>query len=314
VDSRPTRAPECDIDTIGQIDHARAPIAALDVNDEECVRAFVRGEGRAGVLRQWLVCHSLVQTLHTRRGLRTCGTQEIAALRSFTRGLTVATIVGMQGMIRCGVLAGVLVACGSSDPAAPDAPAPDGGGPAGLHVTWETEMPGYPGTIEDGLTVESVELNFDNLKVIGDAGPGDPRTTKSAFQLRWDDHSQPQDIDFGEAPTGLYSKVSLQLDGHLILPSLEIRGQVNIGDQVLDYEIEDRNAISLSLDCDRMLKPGGSATIALQLRLHDALTSIDFASLSIDHGKIEVETGDSQLEHFIDKFGHAFSVDNSGPD
>lgn len=219
----------------------------------------------------------------------------------------------MQGMIRCGLLAGLLVACHTSDPATPDAPPIDGHGPPGLHVTWESEPATYPGTIEDGLTVDSVALTVESLKVIGDAGPGDPRTTKAVFQLRWDDHDSPQAIDFEDAPTGLYSKLSLQLDGHTLLPSLEIKGHVELAGVTLEYEVEDRNAVPVSLDCDRMLQPGGSASLAVKLKLHDALTSIDYASLPVHDGKIELETGNSQLDEFVEKFGRAFSVDDSGP-
>jgi hypothetical protein len=219
----------------------------------------------------------------------------------------------MQGLIRCGVLAGLLVGCHTSEPPAPDGHRPDGAGPPGLHVTWASEPASFPASIEDWLTVDSVELTLDSLKVIGDAGPGDPRTTKAVFQLRWDGDHEPQPIDFAEAPPGLYSKLALQLDGHLILPSLEIKGQVNIAGTWLGYEVEDRNAVAVSLDCDRMLQPGGSTTIAVKLRLHDALTSIDWDSVSIHDGELEVETGNSQLDEFVDKFSHAFSVDNSGP-
>jgi hypothetical protein len=219
----------------------------------------------------------------------------------------------MQGMIRLGLLAGLLVACHTSDPGTSDAPTPDGADAPGLHVRWESEPSAYPANLEDWLTVDSVQFTVDYLKVIGDAGPGDLRTTKAVFQLRWDVDSTPSNIDFGDAPPGLYSKVSLQLDGHLIVPSLEIRGKVTIDGTTLDYEVEDRNAVALSLDIDRMLQPGGSATVALKLNLHDALTSIDYRSLSVDHGRVSVETGDSQLAGFIDKLEQAFSVDNSGP-
>lgn len=221
----------------------------------------------------------------------------------------------MQGMIRCGLLAGLLMACHTSDPGTPDG-APDGNEPGspGLHVRWSSEPATYPGNLEDWLTVDSVQFMVEDLKVIGDAGPGDLRTTKAIFQLKWDAGSSPDMIDFSDAPTGLYSKVSMQLDGHLIVPSLEIKGHVNVEGTLLEYEVEDRNAVSLSLDINRMLQPGGSATVALVLNLHDALTSIDYKSLTIDQGKVSVETGDPQLPSFINKFvDKAFSVDNSGP-
>jgi hypothetical protein len=242
--------------------------------------------------------------------------QEIATLRRFTRGPCVATMDRMQGMIRCGLLAGCLVACGGSDPAMPDGALPDTGGSdggAGMHVVWETTPAMWPGNVDGGLQLDSADFFFDNLRVIGDASPGDFRTTKALFQLHWDATHMPETIDFDDAPTGVYSKVSFQIDGHLVESSYHFKGHVSVSGTSFPFEVEDRNSLSLSLQCNRTLAPGGSVTLGVMINFADALKSVDWSSVHMDNGTIELETSDSQMPAFRDKFSQAFSIDNSGP-
>jgi len=216
----------------------------------------------------------------------------------------------MQGMIRCGLIAGLLIACHTSDPGTPDAP--NGSGASGMHVTWASDPTPIPGNVENWLTLESATFAFDNLRVIGDAGPGDPRTTATTFPIKWDATTSPAPIDFPDAPTGLYSKVSFQIDGHLTTSSVHLKGQVDLGGTWVPYKIEDGDALSLSLDINRTLDPGGSQTIGLLVKFHDALTSIDFSTLPFDDGALQLETGDPQMTPFRDKLTLGFTIDSTG--
>src|SRR5512139_998511 len=106
----------------------------------------------------------------------------------------------MQGMIRCVVVAGLLSACHGDDTGVPDAPP---GGSADMTVAWESRPGAWPGVIQDGVTIDSARFAFDSLRVIGDAGPGDPRTTARSFEVRWEkDRDPPTTIMFADAPTG----------------------------------------------------------------------------------------------------------------
>ena len=225
----------------------------------------------------------------------------------------------MQGMIRCGALAGYLVACfvacNSSNPAGTDSGAPDGStGAAGMHVTWSTSPAMWPGAIASGFQLDNATFLFDNLKVIGDAGPGDDRTSANAFQLHWDATNMPATIDFTDAPTGVYSKVTFQIDGHLIQSSYKLHGHVTVSNVSVPFEIEDREALSLSLQCNRTLAPGGSVTIDVVLNFTDALKSIDWTKVHTDdNGNLELDTTDSQMPSFRNKFASSFAIDGSGP-
>jgi len=180
-----------------------------------------------------------------------------------------------------------------------------------MHVTFATE-PTIPGNVENWLTLESATFAFDNLRVIGDAGPGDPRTTANLFTLHWDASSAPEPIDFPDAPSGLYSKVSFQVDGHVLTDSYHLKGQVNLNGTWMKYDVEDSLSLSLSLDINRTLDPGGSQTIGLLVKFHDALTSIDFSTLPFDDGALQLETGDPQMTPFRDKLTLGFTIDSTG--
>jgi hypothetical protein len=218
----------------------------------------------------------------------------------------------MQGMVRCALVAGLLAGCHQADTASPDAGLDGSSQGPGLYVKWSFKPP-VPGNVEDTLSVDHAMLTFDSLRVIGDAGPGDPRTTDSAFELDWNTAGVPAPLAFPSAPSGLYSKVSLALDGHLVAPSYHIDGHVTVSGQSMVYEIEDRNALSVSLTIDKTLAPGGTATVALYVDIKNALAVIDFASLRFDDGKLQLDTLDLQMPAFRAKLIESIKVDNSAP-
>ncbi|HSN25612.1 MAG TPA: hypothetical protein VLT45_04985 [Kofleriaceae bacterium] len=170
-----------------------------------------------------------------------------------------------------------------------------------------------PATLNDGFTLDLAVFKFDNLKVIGDAGPGDPRTTANNFEVKWDNQSAPAPVVFGSAPTGLYSKVSFQIDGHLINDSYVMKGTATVNGTTYPYEVEDRNALSLSLDCNGQLAAGGNATITLKFAFKDALESVNWSAVPIDDGTLELGTTDPQMPTFRNKLTNGISIDSSGP-
>ena len=53
----------------------------------------------------------------------------------------------------------------------------DGGGTTGLHFAWYPD-PVPPGEVEDDLRIDDVRLELRQLRVVGDAAPDDPRTSR----------------------------------------------------------------------------------------------------------------------------------------
>ena len=61
---------------------------------------------------------------------------------------------------------------------------------------------------------------------------------------------------FDNAPTGLYSKVQVAIDGHLINNSVGLSGTVEISGNAKPFMVHARNPFPVSLDMSKMLAPG----------------------------------------------------------
>jgi hypothetical protein len=213
----------------------------------------------------------------------------------------------MQGSIRCAVIAGVLSACSGDDTALPvDASVTTG---SGLVLEWGSEPRTWPADLGDGVVLERATFAFDSLRVVGDAGPGDPRTTKSGFTVRWDQVTQPAAITFAEAPTGLYSQISLVIDGQLSGDSFDLRGRVFLDGSDWDFRIDDDSPLPVTIAIDQILSPPQVATVRLRVNFKHALDAIDFDSLDRDSGRIELGSGDPQMIVFRAKLMESFEID-----
>jgi hypothetical protein len=219
----------------------------------------------------------------------------------------------MQTVVRITLLAASMCACSSGTRATPDGGNPGSDGPsggAGLHVQWGI-TPAVPGQTGTNVTVKSVLFRVDDLRVIGDAGSGDPRTSREDFQLSWMENQQPEPIAFPDAPTGLYSKVTIQADGHLVDDSYAIAGTARVSDVTWDFQIHDREALTANIDIMTTLDPGGEANVPIRVRLDHALGVIDFSTLRQDGGHLELDTLDTQMATFRAALATSFVYDTS---
>lgn len=215
----------------------------------------------------------------------------------------------MRGTIRCVVIAGLLGGCPSDDTnVRDDAPIEE----SGLAVVWSSDPSSWPSDLGSGVTLESAVFAIDNLRVIGDAGPGDPRTTKTTFAVRWDENGQPVEIVFDEAPPGLYSQLSIVIDGHLATDSIEIRGHAFVNNDTWEYRIEEQNMLGFTVPIDKMLSPGRATRIGLRVNFRHALDAIDFSTLRVDDGHLTLESTDTQMPAFRQKLVESFEIDSSG--
>lgn len=175
-------------------------------------------------------------------------------------------------------------------------------------MQWSSSPQSWPGDLGDGVTIERATFAFDSLRVVGDAGPGDPRTTASGFMVRWDDNTTPSDLTFSDAPTGLYSQVSMAIDGHLSTETFEIRGHVNVNGTDYEYQIEGDNSVAVTVAIDKTLMPPATATVTLQINFKHALDALDFTTLEIESGRIELSDGDPQMPVFRQKLVESFEI------
>lgn len=213
----------------------------------------------------------------------------------------------MRRPIRCAVIAGVLgavTACGD-DASAPDRDAATGGG---LVIRWRSTPSDWPSTVEDGLTLESATLAVDSVRFVGDAAPGDPRTTTGPLALLWTDGAEPNELAFPDAPGGLYSQLSLLVDGHVAGPSIDIRGHVIVQSVDREYRILESSPFSLTLDIDTTLTPPNTERLDLDFDFAHAIADLDFSMFADLDGHLELDTGDPQMTVFRSKLDEGISV------
>jgi hypothetical protein len=178
-----------------------------------------------------------------------------------------------------------------------------------MTVQWATEPGAWPGVIGDGITIDSARFSFDSLRVIGDAGPGDLRTTARTFEVRWEkDRDPPSAIEFADAPTGLYSQVALQVDGHLVNSSYEIRGTIQISGDDVEYRIEDDEALPVTLAIDKMKSPAAAVRLQVDIDFVHAIKSVNFADLTNESGHLELDSESQGMVDFRKKLVESFSA------
>jgi|GEM_PF-2744986 len=205
--------------------------------------------------------------------------------------------------------AAVLMGCsGAADPGGPGGGAgpgtpsepPDPGEPGDETSLWleiRTAQP-VPGSVESPqrtLTLDSVRLVLEDVRAVGDAAPGDERTTLDRVDIEWGDDDAPEPLAFGDPPVGVYSRIVARVRSVEIEGELETEGAgggddsgEDDGNDELEFVLEVEPA-SLSLDValgSLDVAPGVATTIELTF---DAGQLVDAADWSLAE---PVEGGD----------------------
>jgi hypothetical protein len=209
--------------------------------------------------------------------------------------------MNLAGLIATALTGAMLAACNGSPPGGgPDGGlASDGGGNGGdggsgsgdgLRLVFQTD-PAVPGTVggDFDVTVSSLEFHLDNLRVVGDAAPGDDRTRIGNFTASWPG-SDPE-VRFGQAPPGLYSYVLADLTEY------EMKGSATVDIQ-RGFSIEDEGInLQLSIPLSVVLEPNGSEDIAIVLSLSPVLGELRWDEADVNaEGKYDV---DGELRTFM---------------
>jgi hypothetical protein len=212
----------------------------------------------------------------------------------------------------------VFAACHSESVASPDAASVPDAAPhsLGMFVAWSA-TPALPGALTDQLTVAQASFELARFQIVGDAGPGDARTSHAKFALIWDAYGTPPRESFPDAPVGVYSKLTLDMMPGTLAPyTYDIQGswlQHNSrggGDTLWPFRIRDFQSLSLSYDCDQTVPADGSATIAVNVALRDAIDNVQFDKLPNVGGILVLTTGDLQMPGFRDRLARAFTIDD----
>lgn len=201
--------------------------------------------------------------------------------------------------------------------AAPDVEPPGGG----VVVPWSAR-PSLPGALNERIYVSSATFQIAHLQIVGDAGPGDERTTRSAYQIAWAGAGPPEPETFPDAPVGVYSKATIQIgspgvgvwaytiDGTWLDDDDDVRGAGLKREELKPFRIFDYQRIDATIDCDNVLAAGGSAMVPIRLALLDVLAGINFDALFEDpNGVLLLGPGDPQLPALRMRLAQAFVSD-----
>lgn len=207
--------------------------------------------------------------------------------------------------MRCALLVvGGLVGC--TPTSSPTSDASDGHN-AILHLAWAGNPTSLPAATSGTVTATSFDLHVREVRVIGDAGPGDPRTFQSETELVWADHELPQVTDFPMAPLGKYSRVAFELESESLAPYITIEGQVAIDNAApVPFVLTDLAHMRLSVDVDAELAAGVDTTITVGVDLASVVNAIDYKSLPSVGGTRTLAPGDAQATVLEAKLANAF--------
>jgi hypothetical protein len=162
----------------------------------------------------------------------------------------------------------------------------------GLTITWATTT-AVPGPVAADRTVQELHITYSSVQVVGDAAPGDDRTTRRTTELEWDADGAPPPTEFPEAPPGLYSRLELGVGGSA--ETIEIDGEVDLGGIWTPFEIRDEypNPVSLPLAVD--LRPGMVTTLPLEIDVGAVLAVVPFADLPRRDDHLELGRDDPRM-------------------
>jgi hypothetical protein len=208
----------------------------------------------------------------------------------------------MRGPIIVSGLA-LLAACPSGGP--PDQP--DGGAVDSLSIRFQTDQD-LPAMTAADRRLKDAQFHADSVRAIGDAAPGDSRTTESDYRMRWHESDQPDPIRFDEAPAGLYSTVEVRFERGDEEHGFEVEGEALLDAVWVPFEIEDDTALTITIGTSTTLAPGGSATIEIDVDLARIIADIDFSQFPIVEGKIEIGDDDPEIAAIRAAIGEAFAA------
>src|SRR5262249_32146697 len=132
--------------------------------------------------------------------------------------------------------------------------------------------------------------------------------------LRWSANSQPSVVTFSDAPTGVYSKTALSVDGHLVDDSVRIQGEVSSQSGTEDFDIVDRGEYSILLAIDKALQPGGMVAVGLRVGLGAVVGDIDWSNVTLHDDGYRLEGPDAldpEVTAFESRLINSIRVDDS---
>jgi hypothetical protein len=213
--------------------------------------------------------------------------------------------------MRCLAVGIVMHAACSSGASTPDAiPADAMLGGLTIELVAKNGVPQMPAT---DVQITTVTIGAVTVRAIGDAAPGDVRTTRSGYKFDFRDNLMPVPITFVEAPTGLYSMLELRVARVTSPPAqasdaCNIQGRVIRAGDSVPFEIKNTTAdtaIAIAINTD--LAPRELDTASIEVDVAALIADVDWNAVPLSgEGRLFVGDGDPQMATVVTKLSTAF--------
>jgi hypothetical protein len=214
----------------------------------------------------------------------------------------------MHRVALAAVTALTLAACGpggvhNGDDGGADATDPQEGG-----LVFRFVAPDIGQTTSD-LTVSQLRLSLRDVRALGDAAPGDERTTLDRRELELHDQEMPE-IRFDQAPPGRYSSFEFEIDRALDgESSWSMEGVVHFDDADWSFSVEDEESRAISLPLqDVTLAAGETATITVEIDVIAICSDVDWPSLPREGSEIQIDDDSSAIAGMRANLVTSFSI------
>jgi hypothetical protein len=162
---------------------------------------------------------------------------------------------------------------------------------ADLGGTWDAQL-------------EEVLLDLEDVRAVGDAAPGDERTSRAELRLEWwgesdddgggDPRNEPVVVTFDQAPPGLYSNVFAELKDYRLQGTVVVP---EIGER--DFEIDDQPSSGLAISIPLggvTLEAGETRRVVIEVSCAAAVVDTPWDQVEEDEGDLVVEADDEEID------------------
>ena len=227
--------------------------------------------------------------------------------RSRVSSLQVARTMRAFGFVVA--IALTLGACGGGTGTGPDGGDGATAG-AGIRVDWAT-LPAIGDQGED-VRIATATLQLTELRLLGDAAPGDARTSRTALTLAWGAGSAPPPLVFDQAPPGLYSELEFGLsadDGEDNAQAFDVTGQVKLNGELVPFTLGVTFDLTVSVPLSIDLAAGTSESFTVRADLGHVIDAVHWQDLPLVGGaRVLDDSATAEVDNARKALGEAFTI------
>ena len=169
---------------------------------------------------------------------------------------------------------------------------------------------GVPQMPTADVEITKVVLGATQIRAIGDAAPGDMRTTRPSYEFEWRDNLMPIPFTFRNAPPGLYSTVELRVsDSEDSSSAISVLGRARRAGDLVPFEITSLAAsVPITVAVDTVLPPREIAVATIEVDVAMLIAAIDWDGVPLTgDGRLYVTDGDAPMASVVAALGSAFT-------